>query len=312
MSDPAPNPEPTTDPALDPAPEPKAEPALEPKASDPAPDPTLDPEPKEPTEADWRSTLPDDLKKHAERFNSVEDLVKANVDSRQKLSKAIVPPGKDAEPEEVEAYRKLIGVPAKAEGYKFEMLEGAEPTEADKAFQGAMAEAFHELNITNEQAKGLNAVWNEMTEAAQEAQAEADKKFAEESEATLRREWGADWDTNKTHAERAAAQMFGEEGLEDFRRLETKDGRFVADYPLLLRALASMGREMAEGGLVPPMSKDQAEQFEDELKGLREQIQKAKAEGDHEKADRLYQKELQMISKAKGSQPLVGSQGRAA
>src|SRR3546814_9862421 len=87
------------------------------------------------------------MKKHAERFNSPEDLVKGHMELRQKLSKAVVPPGRDADEEAVAAYRKAIGVPEKAEGYKFEMPDGAEQTEADKAFHQAMAETFHGENV---------------------------------------------------------------------------------------------------------------------------------------------------------------------
>lgn len=263
--------------------------------------------------ADWRASLTDEeAKKFAERSPDLNHLIKRAKEANDRLSKAIIPPGKDAKPEDIEAYRKQIGVPQAPDGYKFEMPEDSEPTEGDKAFHGKMAEAFHALNITKEQAKGLNQVWNDVTAAVKAEQVAEDKRYAEQSEAQLRQEWrGEEFGKNKAHAERAAAQMFGDD-FDEIRRLESKDGRFIMDDPRMLRALAAVGREMAEGGLVPPMSADQAEQAQDELKSLREKTQAAQERGDSKEANRLYQKEQALIAKMHGAKPVVGSQGRAA
>ena len=60
----------------------------------------------------WRDLIEDEkLQKHAERFTSVDALVQANLEARQKLSKAVVPPGKDAAEEDITAYREAVGVP---------------------------------------------------------------------------------------------------------------------------------------------------------------------------------------------------------
>ena len=66
---------------------------------------TTAPEEQESVEIEsWRDLIEDEkLQKHAERFTSVDALVQANLESRQKLSKAIVPPGKDSDEEDVTA-----------------------------------------------------------------------------------------------------------------------------------------------------------------------------------------------------------------
>ena len=52
----------------------------------------------------WRDLIEDEkLQKHSERFTSIDALVQANLESRQKLSKAVVPPGKDAAEEDITA-----------------------------------------------------------------------------------------------------------------------------------------------------------------------------------------------------------------
>lgn len=257
--------------------------------------------------ADWREGLSEDARKFAETSPDVGHLVNRALDMQKKLSGAIVPPGKDAPEEDVAAYRKQIGVPESPEGYTFKMPEGQKATDADKEFHKTMSEAFHKLNITSAQAAGLNAVVNELTTATQKA----DKKFADESEAALKRDWGKEYDQNKTHADRAADFAFGDQ-IEEARHLELKDGRFLMDHPVMLRALAAIGREMQEGGLVPPLTGDAAEQAKTQLQDIRDRIAQAQAKGDSKEADRLYQKEQQLIAQTQGNRPVVGSSGRAA
>ena len=236
-------------------------------------------------EGDWRSTLQsDEARAFAKTSPDVAHLVDRGVAMHKKLSTAIVPPGKDAQPEEVAAYHKRIGVPETAEGYSFQVLEGHEPTEADLGFQTHMAKALHEAEIPAEKAALLNAALNEFTEQALEAQVVADKKFADKSVAELRKAWpGDEYDANKAHAERAAAWMFGDQ-FEAMRHMETKDGHFIFDHPAMLRAMATAGREMAEGGLVPPMSDGDREQAEGALSDLRGRIAAAQSEGNTKEA----------------------------
>jgi len=248
--------------------------------------------------ADWRETLDEDGKKFAASSPDIGHLVSRAVALQKKVSGAIIPPGKDADEATVAAYRKRIGVPETAEGYTFTVPEGTEVTDTDKAFQRKFAETFHSANITQDQAAVINHAWNDMVAASKAQQIEDDKHFAEESEAQLRRDWpGAEFDRNKTFAERAATRIFGEQ-LQDARSLETKDGKFVLDHPLMLRALAAVGREMAEGGLVPQLDAEEVEQIEEQIRDMRARSKKAQAEGDMRRANELYLKEQELREKA--------------
>lgn len=268
---------------------------------------------KQPDPADWRAMLKsDDARKFAESSPDVNHLVRRALDLQKVASVAITPLAKDAEPEEVAAYRKRIGVPEAADGYKFTMPSDGEPTERDKQFQGVMGQSFHDLNITADQAAGLNEVWNKYAIAVREAQAADDKKYADESDAELHRNWpGKEYVENDEHSERAAIQMFGDD-MDEMRNLETNAGRFVLDHPVMKRALAAVGREMVEGGMVPPLSASDKDAVDDQLREVRGKITEAQGRGDNREANRLYQTEQQLIGKLGGAQPIVGAAGRAA
>lgn len=257
----------------------------------------------------WRDSFTDpELRKHAERFTTPEELAKAHRGMRDQLAKAIVPPGKDAKPEEIAAYRKAIGVPEKPEEYKFATPAGREPTDGDKAFQGTMAKLFHGANISAEQAEKLNAGWNEYVDATMKAEAAADAKFAETATAELKAKWGADYDKNLAFANRAAAKIYGDR-LTDARGIQTKDGRFVLDHPLMVEAFATIGREMGEDRIGPAMTDSEKQTIQQQIDDLQTKRVAAQSKGDSVTAQRLADEQRALYAKLDNS-PIVGSQGR--
>lgn len=260
---------------------------------------------------DWRVNIKDEKhRKHAENFTDVPDLVGKHYELRKELSTAIKPLGKDPTEEQVAAYRKSTGIPETVEGYEFAVPEGHEVTDADKAFQASAAEVFHKNNISAESAKALNEWWNGIQSATLEAQIEGDKKYADETEAALKREWpGEEFTRNKAFADQAAARVFGEE-IDEVRNIETKDGRFVLDHPAFVKMLAAYGREMQEGRLGGVMTEGERGGIDAEIRSFEQKIAKAQADGDSEHANELYREQQKLYAKAYGAGPVVGSEGR--
>ena len=277
------------------------------EASEKAVDPTVMPS------DDWRASIKDEkLRDLAGRYTSVEALTQSNMDFRKELSSAIKPLGKDPSDEQVTAYRKSAGIPETVEGYEFSVPEGHEVTDADKAFQSAAAETFHKMNITSEQANGLNGWWNEQVAAMQQAQIDGDKAFADETEAALKAEWpGEEFGRNKAFADRAAAKVFGDQ-IDEVRNIETKDGRFILDHPSFIKMLATYGREMQEGTLGNIMTDSERGDLDSQIADLEKKIDKAKAEGDRETANKLYIQQQDIFRKSYGAGPVVGADGRTA
>lgn len=282
--------------------------------TDPPVDPPVEP-PAEPNgEADdWRAPIKDEkLRDHAGRFTSLDALVEANLNYRKDFSKAIMPLTEDSTDEQVAAYRKATGVPETVDGYEFSVPEGHELTDADKAFQASAAEMFHKFNISAETAKGLNEWWNEATAATMQAQIDADKQYADETEAALKKEWpGEEFKRNKAFADHAAARVFGDE-FDEVRNIETKDGRFILDHPAFVKMLAQYGREMQEGRLGDVMTESARNDLQGQIDDLDKKIDKARSEGDREKANELYIQQQELYRKSYGAGPVVGAEGRVA
>src|SRR3990167_3452657 len=113
---------------------------------------------------DWRSDLPEDLRKTAERFASKADAVRA-IESFRKRESQVRVPGKDATDDEKAAYRKAVGIPDKAELYEFPDIEGQEINDEIKASRQVWSKRFHELGIPKDTAKTLSKLVNEDAKA---------------------------------------------------------------------------------------------------------------------------------------------------
>ena len=249
----------------------------------------------------WRSTITDPaLAEHAKRFNSPADAIKSHYELRQKLSSAIVRPGKDAKPEEVAAYRKAMDIPDDPKGYEFSRPEHIDEdmfkSEGMQATLGQFAAAQHAVGASKAVVKAALDTYWKIEAAARKAEVEADAKYAESSMAALTKEWGPDTETNREFARRAAEQVFGD-AINEARQLTDKSGRFVLDNPLMLRALAKIGREMGEGTIGAVLSDKDADGIQSEIDKYQEEKMAALAKGDRAKANALDQKQAALYAR---------------
>jgi hypothetical protein len=227
--------------------------------------PVVTPEPAAST--DWRSSITDpDAKEFATRLATPADAVKVAMDLRKANSSMVRVPGKDATPEDRAKFNKLIGVPETVEGYTFDI--GREPSEGDKAIQGNLAKIAFENGIP---ATAMTALSKAVTELATAARVEENRVAVEAraaNEAALRKEWGADYEANKTLASRAV-QAFGEikshpEVVEFFDKTLV-NGQKLGDHPIMVRMLGNIGRRMGEGEFIGAVGSEQRGSLQTEL-----------------------------------------------
>ena len=264
-----------------------------------------------PATTNWRDTVTDtDLRKIADRFNTPADMAKAVLDLRKRESTSIRMPGKDAKPEEVSAFYKALGVPEGPDGYQFKTPDGVEITDQDKAFQSEMAKIMHTSGIPKAAAERLVDGYNAFAQNMMKAAVEADTKFADQATATLKQEWGDDYNRNLAFAAKAAQELFGDT-YDAVKQMEGKNGRFILDNPVFIKAFAKIGGEMAEGTIGPRLDASEMATMDQRVSELGRQKFEAMERGDRATATRLDAEQRDLINRM-GSGNIVGQGGRVA
>ena len=211
----------------------------------PAPSPAPAPAPA-PAPVAFAEQLPEAIRGEA-AFRDIKDLeglAKGFLNAQKMIGHdpknlVVLPAADDAEGWAA-AFAKL-GRPEKADGYQVKPPEGAT---VDPALQSAFLDKAHAAGLNQKQVEALYTWWNETTIGAGAAREAAATQALEAAKASLKSEWGTAYDQNLDLANKAV-QHYG--GAELFTELE-KSG--LANSPNRVKALAKMGRGLAEDGVI--------------------------------------------------------------
>jgi hypothetical protein len=114
-----------------------------------------------------------------------------------KAGRTVVMPKDDKDAEGIKAFRAKLGVPEKPEGYELPLTEG------DKGeFAKQVSAWFHEQGVPKAAAQAIAGKWNEYFGGMIKAEEDAAKAESEKQLATLKSEWGGDFDKNSEFARR--------------------------------------------------------------------------------------------------------------
>jgi len=197
-------------------------------------------------DAGWRETVAPEYRKVAEKFVTPADVVRSYAELERKLGSAVHVPGEQADEAERARFFDRIGRPKSVEDYAIDvpadLPEALRPDETGEGRQRRFLEHAHRAGLTRNQAQAaINWYYSELAnEHAQTGRARGES-FAE-AEASLRSEWGRDYDRNVEYGRRAMAQ-FGD--VEAVDRLEETLGTSQ-----VLRMMARIGRALGEAGTV--------------------------------------------------------------
>lgn len=256
--------------------------------------------------SDWRERITDTkLKEFASRFSSEEDLAKTALQFRQKLSNAIVPPGKDATEEEIADFNKKLGVPESPEEYKVEystedLPEFVDTERLDKGLE-EFKKYMHEAGARPEVVQAAAKWYLDDVKSESDALDKAFQQAWEEGETQLRTEWAGDYDANAEHANRAVKQFGGDELIQLFEQATIR-GKPVGSHPSVMKAFAQIGRRIGEGGLQIAMGEDEKQQTSEKLDDLTKEAIDAQMGGDRKKADRLFKERDELSKKFYGGE----------
>ncbi len=193
--------------------------------------------------ADWRSSLPEDLRAHPALtdIKDVGGLAKSFVHAQSMIgADKIVMPKPDASPAEMADFYNKLGRPGTADGYKFSetTIEGVPK---DEATQKWARDIFHKHGLTQKQADGLYQDYIAKVGSDLKAMNESLATQREQSLEQLRGEWkGNEFDVNVQLAQRAV-KTFGSEELVKYLN-ESGEG----DNPLLIKLFANIGKQLGE------------------------------------------------------------------
>ena len=256
---------------------------------------------------DWREGLEPELKDFAKNLSTPADAAREALKMRKELSGRIKLPAKDAKPEEVASFRKAMGVPDKADGYKFpEPPAGKELTDQDKAVRTEIATVMHEENIPSRAAERLTGVVMKLAEAQEAEWDRVAKKGRQDAEAKLKQEWAGDFDKHTTEMKRAVAEFGGDE-LREFADNTYVDGVKLGDHPVYLKSWAKVGARMGERGFIAPVGGEGSQT----LVAEKEKLMRDNPPGTDKYKSAAVQKRLAEINEAlHGAEPIVGAAGR--
>jgi hypothetical protein len=155
----------------------------------------------------WTDHLPDDAVPYKEtlaKYKTVPDMAKALANANALIGKKLGVPGEKSSPEEISAYRKALGVPDSLEEYDFTPAEVPEGFAWDKAAMQPFAEAAHKHNIPPGAMKELAGLFAQYESGKLDVVQGLFDQQRQEAVATLRKEWGGDFDKNLSVAKQAA------------------------------------------------------------------------------------------------------------
>lgn len=240
--------------------------------------------------ADWRAIPEDaqdaeDLKKLVAKFTDPLAMFRAHAQAEKHASRAIIPPGKDAKPEDLARYRRQIGVPDKPEEYAQALkVDGINLEDAGtKTLMGAVFAAAHAANVPPHALRPIAAAVLESATKHAEAQQEDMKKAVETADGELRNVWRGDYEAN-TQMGLRFVQSLPEDIKKDMNFLLDNaviDGIPAGEHPILRKAFAHWGRMVGETQLAGMgMDKAERDSAESEIDKLTTEALDARARGD--------------------------------
>lgn len=171
---------------------------------------------------EFREMLPEEYREDPalQDIKDIEGLTKGYLHGQKMIGKLggadpdrlIVKPGKDATPEEMEAYYNQIGRPESAEEYELpEPSEDANWT-PDEKLTGGFREAAHKAGLTPEQTKALYEWYGETAEEMVSGLTGNAQKEYEESEKAMKEHFGEkEYEARMKRAVSVAKKLGGED-----------------------------------------------------------------------------------------------------
>lgn len=247
---------------------------------------------------DWRAIIAGEDTKALDKLKRFTD-PKAFLTSYENTQKALndpfrvkVPDEKSSD-EERAVWARLQKIPDDPSKYEVKLDGDYKLSDDDKEILAPLVKELHAEGGVLAHPKVINAIHNAYAKISEElaaAQAAKAIEFHQTNTEALKKEWGPDYASNVSYAERLVEKYAGED--KQFLKLQMADGTRLGDHPEVVKMFASLGRELLDDHVFVEASRggaDGLQTLEAEKKGIMDLWAKGDMKGYAAKGPRLQE-----------------------
>lgn len=151
------------------------------------------------------------------KYKSVGELIKGHENAVKLVgAKGVIVPKDDAPQEEKDKFLNTLGRPENPEGYKLSPVELHPKIKAayTPEVEGVFKSEMHKIGLTQAQADALHKWYFEAASKGEVAKEEATNKSIKDGEVSLRKQWGAEYDSRIANARKVVAKFGGQAAID--------------------------------------------------------------------------------------------------
>lgn len=183
---------------------------------------------------DFLGTIPEDLRDHPSLspIKDVENLARSYVNAQKLIGADKIPLPVNPTDEDLDRIYDRLGRPESPEGYSIQ----ADGNIVTEEIAQSYSDVAHKLRLTPQQASGILEYYQGLATQSESSMEENDAKAMQDTEISLKKEWGDDYGHRLTAAKEAFDSFASSEMLE----MRLADGTKIGNHPDFIKAFAKM------------------------------------------------------------------------
>lgn len=183
--------------------------------------------------SEFLQQLPEEIREHPslQSINDVGNLGLSYVNAQRLIGADKIPLPKNPTEDDLNNIYSKLGRPEQPSGYAIQ-ADGQILTETDV---NTYTDIAHKLGLSKTQASGILDYYRSSIQQTTEAMSKDSEQQRQQIEQSLKAEWGADYDAKVTQANRAVADIAGQDLLD----MTLQDGTKVGNHPAFIKAFSN-------------------------------------------------------------------------
>jgi hypothetical protein len=183
--------------------------------------------------SEFLQQLPEEIRDHPslQSINDVGNLGLSFVNAQRLIGADKIPLPKNPTEDDLNNIYTKLGKPEQPSGYEIK-ADGQILTEGDV---NTYTDIAHKLGLSKTQANGILDYYRSSIQQTTEAMSKDSEQQRQQIEQSLKAEWGADFDAKVSQANRAVADIAGQDLLD----MVLQDGTKVGNHPAFIKAFAN-------------------------------------------------------------------------